>query len=98
MYQMTTCTYCGKENTQAGAAYCSYCGSSLLGSQQGVTSTPQPRQPFGSTPPTYPSSYGNYSYNASERYERALRRSEQLGRAVAILSVIALFLLVLAVA
>ena len=87
---MTTCPYCGKQNNTPDAVYCSYCGSSLSGAHQQEMS--QTRQPFsyGTNYPT--NAQGLPSFDTSERYERALKRAEQLGIVVAILSLITLFL------
>lgn len=84
---MPTCPYCGKVTPQADATYCSYCGSSLA--QQTSTSSSFRAQPSQSS---YRAG-GNSSLNLSERYERALRRAEQMGTAVLILSIVALVLL-----
>jgi hypothetical protein len=93
---MTTCPYCGAQNSQNGAAYCTYCGSSLSGAKDSGT-PPMQGQPASSSssssmPPSYPSGRGSYSFNTSERYERALKRTEQLGMVVAVLAVITLIL------
>ncbi len=93
---MTTCPYCGAQNNQNGAAYCTYCGSSLSGAKDSGTPPTQgspSSSPSSSMPPSYPSGRGTYSFNTSERYERALKRTEQLGMIVAILAVITIVLL-----
>jgi uncharacterized membrane protein YvbJ len=90
---MVVCRYCGKENSQSDAAYCSYCGSNIS-QQQPVQSAVNPVSkststyrgwgtPGGTTRPTG---------EASELYEKALARVELLGNVVLILSIIALFL------
>ncbi len=86
---MPTCPYCGGQNSQADAIYCSYCGSNL-GQQQNAA--PPPRQQFGSPPPNYPAS-GRPTFDLSIRYEKALKRAEQLGYVVIIMAVAVLLLL-----
>jgi len=83
----TVCPTCGKENTQPGAAYCIYCGSSL---QQQSFSPSARALPGGHD---YGASMGMTSPERSERYQKALTRVEQLGYAVLFLAVIALILL-----
>jgi uncharacterized membrane protein YvbJ len=99
---MKICPYCGAQNNQSDAAYCSYCGSSLAGAKDSMSSSMSQPQNTAASPtpmPTYPSSYqGSYSPNISSRYERALKRTEQLGTAVAILSVVALILFAVLIA
>ncbi|MDH2900063.1 MAG: hypothetical protein PXY39_03755, partial [archaeon] len=83
------------QNSQSDAAYCSYCGSSLAGAKDSISPPSQPGRPAASpTPmPSYPSSsQPSYSFSTSERYELALKRTEQLATAIAILSVVALIL------
>ncbi len=91
---MSVCPYCGKENNQPDAAYCLYCGSSLRGQQA--------RQPLAMSPG--PTSGQGYSTSggipgatpeASERYERALARVEQLANIVVILAVATLVLVLI---
>ena len=83
---MVTCSYCGKDNPQADAAYCSYCGSNLRQPSNIPTSRPQWTQA------NYPTS-GSRTLGLSERYERALKRAEQLGTILLVLSVAVIVLL-----
>ncbi|MCL5068052.1 MAG: zinc-ribbon domain-containing protein [Thaumarchaeota archaeon] len=88
---MPICTYCGAQNSQPDAKYCSYCGSSI----QQQSTTPPP-QPFASPPPAPSRSYptaGGMQFDLPGRYERALVRVERLSYAVLVLSLAVLALL-----
>ena len=85
---MPTCKFCGKETTQPDASYCTYCGSSLV--QEGSVA---PETPFQSQPSQVDyTSMGRTSEDISQRYEKALRRVEQLDSVLVLLSVAAVIL------
>jgi hypothetical protein len=89
---MPTCRFCGNATTQPDAVYCAYCGASLLVQQAGTSSG-------GSySMPQQPGYYGPGAKLSPEltemRYERALRRAEQMGTAALILSILLLILLI----
>ena len=84
---MPTCSYCGKVTPETDATYCSYCGSSF--GQQTSSASSWRSQP---SQVNYPGG-GISSPNLSVRYERALKRAEQMGTAVLILGIVALVLL-----
>jgi len=83
---MTKCSYCGRDNPQTDAAYCSYCGSSLSRQSSNVPTSSQRSQP------TYPTSRSP-ALGLSERYEKALKRAELLGTILLVLGVAAVVLL-----
>lgn len=80
---MATCPYCGTEN-QTGAVFCTSCGSNLNKQQQ--TAAP-PARSYGSGTSS--------SFDMSQRYERALKRVEQLGLYVVILAVATVILVLI---
>ena len=87
---MRICPVCGKENVQDDTQFCSYCGATLVlqhssGSTASASMTPQPQGPYISEV---------LSFDLSQRYERALRRVEQLSNLVLILSVILLIIII----
>jgi uncharacterized membrane protein YvbJ len=84
---MVTCSYCGKDNPQTDATYCSYCGSSLRQQSSNV-----PPSPSYASQANYPAG-GSPTLGLSERYEKALKRAEQLGTILLVLSVVAIILL-----
>jgi hypothetical protein len=86
---MPTCRYCGKETTQADAAYCTYCGSSF---QQGPSGPPP--SAFG-LPPSQVSYATGHDSDVSELHEKTLRRIEQLASILVLLSVAAVILVLL---
>jgi uncharacterized membrane protein YvbJ len=100
---MVVCPYCGKENNQPDAAYCLYCGSSLQQAQSAASPTfsitsrsPVIGQGYGmpgDTSSSSSSSSTTLSFELSERYQKALKRVEQLGYVVVALAVITLALL-----
>jgi zinc-ribbon domain len=101
---MVVCPYCGKENNQPDAAYCLYCGSSLQQAQSAASPTfsstsrsPVIGQgygtPGGMSSSSSSSSSTTLSFELSERYQKALKRVEQLGYVVVALAVITLALL-----
>ena len=99
---MVTCQYCGRENSQPDALYCSSCGSSLRQSQgagpvSGSPISPMPQSQPQPTPSSSPTSSRTYGYGSafglSERYERALAGVERMGTILIALSVITLVLI-----
>ena len=79
-------------NNQQDAKYCGYCGSSLAQAQQNQR-TPS-FHPSNSQTTSYPVG-GRSPYEASERYEKALRKVEQLGYAVLIMGIVVLVLILI---
>jgi hypothetical protein len=98
---MVVCPYCGKENNQPDAAYCLYCGSSLQQAQStasptfssGTSRGPVIGQGYGMPGGMSSSSSTTLSSEPADRYQKALRRVEQLGYVVVALAVITLVLL-----
>jgi hypothetical protein len=78
------------ENSHQDAVYCSYCGSSLQQqNQQGSSFQP---------PSSKPGSFGMRArspFEVSERYEKALKRVEQLTYAVLGMSIVLLVLVLI---
>lgn len=91
---MVICQYCGKENNQPDALYCSSCGSSLRQSRSmGQASVVPQSQPPPMSGPTPPGTYGyGSSFGTSERYEKALAGVERMATVVALLAVVTLLL------
>lgn len=83
---LVVCPSCGRESNQPGAAYCLYCGSSLTQAQGPASQGMAPAPSYGATG-TVPTT--------SERYQRALGGVERLATIVAVLSVIALILVLI---
>ena len=87
---MATCPVCGKE-TRSNTPFCSYCGATLLVQQTSASSGSYSAQPPLTS---YERGAGLSVDLLDQRYERALKRAEQLGSAVLILSIILLILLI----
>ncbi|MDG6996982.1 MAG: zinc-ribbon domain-containing protein [Nitrososphaerota archaeon] len=86
---MPICPYCGKETTDPSALFCPNCGASFRAVQAGISAP----QSIGAPMQSSYTSIGGLSYDTSQRYERALRRVEQLGTAVLVMSIVTLILL-----
>ncbi|HYC12233.1 MAG TPA: hypothetical protein VEC02_06200 [Nitrososphaerales archaeon] len=88
---MSTCQSCGRDNPQADATYCSYCGSSLR--QQGTAGSPSP---YRAQPAAGGGTIGGGSASTlSQRHSRALRRVETAGFVVLVLSIVVMILVLL---
>ena len=86
-----TCPVCGSDNPQPDAAYCSSCGSSLQQSSASSTYRAQPSSANAGYRPQPSQSNSRFGATSpadlSQRYDKALRRVEQRGTAILILSI-----------
>lgn len=87
---MRICPVCGKENVRDDTQFCSYCGANLVLQQSGASASVSM-----SHPPQGPYMSGEVlSFDLSQRYEKALRRVEQLSSLALILSVLLLIIII----
>lgn len=85
---MSTCPHCGT-TVPNGAVYCGNCGAAL----NSQTTTPVSKQPLMSSQTSRNWSKSAVSGDLQTRYEKAMKRAEQLSYAVAGLGIVILVVL-----
>jgi uncharacterized membrane protein YvbJ len=89
--EMPTCPHCGA-TVPEGAVYCGNCGATLNAPMTSTSSTVQSQTSQTST--GWPNTPDLTSGNLQPRYEKAIKRTEQLAYLVTILGVVILVLLI----
>ena len=89
---MPTCPHCGA-TVPEGAVYCGNCGATLNSPVASSSSNAQPQTSESSTGwPNNPDLVGG---NLQNRYEKAMKRSEQLAYITVILGIVILVLILI---